>query len=587
MPGSLLPLAKQIALDNAANPGNGYKFHTYAAGTLTAKETYQDAALTQANTNPVIANARGEVTMYGTGLYRIILKDAADVIIYDRDNVGVLSDFADALRADLAASSGSSLVGHVASGAGAVATTVQAKLREVVSVTDFGAAADSNGTTGNGGDNAAAFQAAIDAVEASGGSYALYVPEGAGVYRLGSPLNIDTAISLIGEGVSPYEGVPGTRGRGSWLYFDHAGRGINIIGASARSGVTLRSFGTMRNQPTPAASWAPNAHDFDIHISNADVLIDGVVLLNPTKGVKLTSGSYGRLYLNRVRMQPFQIGIDVEESYDVVYMDQLHIWPFWKDDTNVHTYTLANLDAIKLGRCDNPMLSNIFTIFANRGLRMYQATAGKTSKLHLVNADFDRGTTGILVDAVEATGQMTNVTIQGETGAAGSRGIAFEGNNNRFEIGNLDVNETAQQAVAMVTGTGHEVRVTNLVAANYNKSGAGFPAVEAATGNTVRVTEVPKISGGGTGAYFGGAGTIRAPLADGTVSATTDELGDVVVTHGAGINPNRVLVQHKANSPLFWSVRDKTSTTFTVRFWTSAGAALTATAIAFDWKAEY
>jgi hypothetical protein len=43
---------------------------------------------------------------------------------------------------DLAASSGSSLVGFLQAGLGAVATTVQAKLRETVSVKDFGAVGD-------------------------------------------------------------------------------------------------------------------------------------------------------------------------------------------------------------------------------------------------------------------------------------------------------------------------------------------------------------------------------------------------------------------------------------------------------------
>lgn len=101
MSGSLLPLAKQIVLDNSANPGNGWKFFTYDAGTLTLKTTYQDAALTIANENPVIANARGEVTMYGSGTYRIILKDANDVAIYDRDNVEAPKGYADAVSASL------------------------------------------------------------------------------------------------------------------------------------------------------------------------------------------------------------------------------------------------------------------------------------------------------------------------------------------------------------------------------------------------------------------------------------------------------------------------------------------------------
>src|SRR4030066_1117144 len=44
----------------------------------------------------------------------------------------------DANFSQLAASSGSSLVGFLQSGAGAVARTVQAKERDIVSVTDFG-----------------------------------------------------------------------------------------------------------------------------------------------------------------------------------------------------------------------------------------------------------------------------------------------------------------------------------------------------------------------------------------------------------------------------------------------------------------
>ncbi|MCY1341420.1 hypothetical protein D9M68_297960 [compost metagenome] len=85
--GSLLPLAKQLIPTNSWAPGVGYKFYTYAPGTLTPKATYQDSALSAANTNPVIADARGEVVMYGSGVYRIIAKDASDVTVWDRDNV--------------------------------------------------------------------------------------------------------------------------------------------------------------------------------------------------------------------------------------------------------------------------------------------------------------------------------------------------------------------------------------------------------------------------------------------------------------------------------------------------------------------
>ncbi|MBO0943366.1 hypothetical protein J1N44_17040 [Acidovorax temperans] len=69
----------------------------------------------------------------------------------------------DQTKIDLAAASGAGMVGYLPGGVGAVATNVQAKLRERVSVTDFGA-------------NTAAFQAAYDAVSDGG---IIEVPPGA------------------------------------------------------------------------------------------------------------------------------------------------------------------------------------------------------------------------------------------------------------------------------------------------------------------------------------------------------------------------------------------------------------------------
>lgn len=167
MAGSLLPQPKQIFQNDAWGPLSGGKIFTYEPGTLTPKATYSDYALVTANTNPVVANARGEVLMYGTGLYRIILKDASDVTIYDVDNVGTPSAAADAFAALLAASSGSSLVGFIQAGYGSSERTVEAKLRESVSVTDKGATVLSIAA-----DNDTAFTAA-----AALSSY-VYVPDG-------------------------------------------------------------------------------------------------------------------------------------------------------------------------------------------------------------------------------------------------------------------------------------------------------------------------------------------------------------------------------------------------------------------------
>jgi len=109
---------------------------------------------------------------------------------------------------DLAASSGSSLVGYLPSGTGAVASTVQTKLRESVSVKDFGAKGD--GVT----DDTAAIQAAVTAVclntdPATYGSNTpalgpveLFFP--AGVYKITSAITATRSISIRGDGHSEF-----------------------------------------------------------------------------------------------------------------------------------------------------------------------------------------------------------------------------------------------------------------------------------------------------------------------------------------------------------------------------------------------
>lgn len=96
----------------------------------------------------------------------------------------------------LSASSGSSLVGFIQSGTGAVATNVQAKLREVVSVKDFGAVGD--GVT----DDTAAIQLANDC-----GALSIYFP--AGVY-LAHGLTMDKPWSMDETATIQFNGSTNT-----------------------------------------------------------------------------------------------------------------------------------------------------------------------------------------------------------------------------------------------------------------------------------------------------------------------------------------------------------------------------------------
>jgi len=331
-----------------------------------------------------------------------------------------------------------------------------------------------------------------------------------GVCRTTATLNVTRPMSLIGVYPAAYEGAIGTRGNGSWFHFDHTGVGINIAGAAVMGTVFLDKFGTFRTQPTPAPAWTPTAHDFDIVFNNSDIIIGDLVLLNPTKGIKGRTGNAGRLRINTLRGQPLEVGLDLDQQYDAPNIGMIHFWPFWQDNTDVHTYTLQNLDALYFQRVDNPFIGQLFTIFARAGLRIGQSADGTTNKLRAGNVDFDRGNFGIWVDSTSVAGtrcQFANFSSQGETGLAGTKGIFVQGDNAVIQIANADIRECDQNGVR-VEGTANWVRIGRLTVVNYDISAGGYPAVEALVGSFAEVQGRPEITGSGGGARFGGTGTI-------------------------------------------------------------------------------
>ena len=179
------------ALDANANPYAGAKWYFYQTGTLTPQTVYTTSALNVAHANPVVADAGGKFAniFFNSALtYRGVLKDASDTVtLHDIDPIN------DDILSQLIASSGSSLVGFLQAGTGAVARTAQAKMRDVISVKDFGATGD--GVTSG---QSALIQAAIDAVNAAGGGV-VFIPRG--VYLMGTTvLSIKSNVILQGEG---------------------------------------------------------------------------------------------------------------------------------------------------------------------------------------------------------------------------------------------------------------------------------------------------------------------------------------------------------------------------------------------------
>jgi hypothetical protein len=187
---SMLAGAGAQFFDNNGVVLSGGLIYTYVAGTNTPQAVYTTSTGGIAHANPIVLDsagrvpAGGEIWLTDAIAYKFVLKTSSAITIATYDNI---TGNASGIYANFSASSGSSLVGFIQSGTGAVATTVQARLRQTVSVKDFGAIG--NGTT----NDSAAFQAAFDT------GLSVYVPQG--TYLISTPLQLKTTSQTVyGDG---------------------------------------------------------------------------------------------------------------------------------------------------------------------------------------------------------------------------------------------------------------------------------------------------------------------------------------------------------------------------------------------------
>lgn len=185
--------------DNNGNPLSGGLIYTYAAGTTTPAATYTSVTGATANTNPIVLDSAGrtpqEIWFTEGASYKFVLRDSAGTLIGTYDNLVGVNDISDVLT-PLSASSGSSLVGFIQAGTGAVARTVQAKLRETCSIVDYGA--DPTGVSNSG----TAIQLALQS-----GAQSVYVPPGTYAMTSNISVTIATDVTFYGHGTIIYTGA--------------------------------------------------------------------------------------------------------------------------------------------------------------------------------------------------------------------------------------------------------------------------------------------------------------------------------------------------------------------------------------------
>ena len=264
---NLSPVPKLQFFDANGNPLVGGKLYSYEAGTTTPLPTYTDYGAGTPNANPVILDSRGEASVWlGAPRYKLKLTTSTDVEVWTVDNVGGADQ---ATLAQLATSGGSALVGFIQSGAGAVATTVQTKLREQVSIFDFMTSAQiadvQAGTLTL--DCAASFNTALAA------SKNIYFPPGK--YRFNSTITINGARGLTLRGAASALLASGTGYTGTTeLYFSNAPSGANGIVFNDFTGVSISDMSIVMRRGGAGggkALFMYNGHDYQLNNLKVDL----------------------------------------------------------------------------------------------------------------------------------------------------------------------------------------------------------------------------------------------------------------------------------------------------------------------------
>lgn len=173
---------------------------------------------------------------------------------------------------DLAASSGASLVGYMPSGSSVVASTVQSKLRERVSVKDYGAKGDyvqpSLYVQGTGTDDTIKLQLAATKCDTEGNSY-WFMPNHHENYLISAPIVFsEPGVRIFGEGGARahYRGTPLKNG--------------SIYAKAGTS--TIFDLGASRTTGNPADQWT--IENIAMASVTADYLTNGITFTSKTDG---------------------------------------------------------------------------------------------------------------------------------------------------------------------------------------------------------------------------------------------------------------------------------------------------------------
>jgi hypothetical protein len=229
-----LPSGKNQFFDASGNMLAGGRLYTYVPGTSTPKAAYTTSAGTTAHTNPIVLDSRGEAAIYWTGSYDVVLRTAADAVIWGPERLEEaalasvatdLANFEAELLSTTSTAEGDALIGVKRTATNAAGTTLHSWIeRQPVSPLDFGAVGD--GTT----DDTTAVSRAASAARP------IHLPKGYN-FVVNSPVTISN--DIIGEGCDDGQSTITLTGTGSLVVGDEHCRWENFAIKSAVNNLTF------------------------------------------------------------------------------------------------------------------------------------------------------------------------------------------------------------------------------------------------------------------------------------------------------------------------------------------------------------
>ena len=291
-----------------------------------------------------------------------------------------------------------------------------------VSVMKHGAKGD--GVT----DDTAAIQAALDAA-AAGGFKNVLVP--AGNYHMRGGVKVPAGVTLIGIGWSTGPAVDQATGipvaanapiRGAFFHVDAANtKDIVTLGDHS----AIQGIGFKWNQGTVAAGWVPKDFGWGVRVTGTDVKVRDVFMLDPTRGIAVTSAGTGKVLIDRVFGSPATIvSTSTPTRPCASTTSTTGRSTGWRAPSGkvYRAYVEAHATGIRSAHSAHAEVSNFFTITYQVGLELGKNPAGKVSTdFRLWNTDQDIGVRGYVVSGPGTTANFANWSAQGDN--AGPFGV--------------------------------------------------------------------------------------------------------------------------------------------------------------------